>query len=967
MHFFGKHSLSLLLVLSLCTAGISADFPCSNLGIPFIQHYNKGTYHAGIQNWGFSQDEVGRIYVANNEGLLVFDGINWQRYPLPNRTIVRSLRRWTEGRILVGGQNELGYFAPDAQGRLRYHSLKALIPAEARDFADVWDIFTRPEGIYWRTSQYLLRYDGKQMHLIEPGAEIRYAQVIEDQLCLQLRDRGLWTVQGDHLSEAPVIGAATLGGALLIRAWPQGPDWIFATMERGLFRWSGSRWTPFPGSHPQFWLDHQIGAALPLSDGRVAIGTNRGGIALIDSSGRLRQVIDQTDGLQDNNVLSLFLDRDQQLWVGLNYGLDRLHIQSPYRRLYPDGDLQGTAYAAMRHEGRLYFGTSSALYTLPWRTYYDPTQPNPWQLVPGTEGQVWGLQAIDGQLWMGHHNGAYLVEGEAARLIPGTQGVWTFLAPQQHPDHLIMGTYQGLKLLRRDQGPWQSASPVAGFGQSSRFLVQDNHGILWVSHPYQGVFRLRLSDDLQRVEVNSLAERQGLPSPFYNHVFALNGEAIVAGERNLYHYDAEQQCVVPHPDFAGIFDDSTRVIRLVEGPDEHVWYITDREVGVLWVDTLGLQRDIEREAIHHAYGQLVGGFEMVYPMGAQRTLYGLEKGFLSYTPIKRTPRPEAWQALVAQVWPMASDSGLCYGGYSPSRAESFTFASDQDAFRFVCGATDFEAPAKLAFRYRLEGLEEQWSAWTSRSEREYTNLAPGGYTFWVQARNQRGELSQVDAFAFHISPPWYASPLAIGVYLVALLGFLGGLIWVPQRKFEQEKAQLQSAHQREQARKQEVIQAKQSELLSLQQEKLEADLRHQAQQLATATLHLVQKNEAIGHLRRRVEQLLKRYPDHPGQQELKVALRELSQEEQFEADWQQFATHFDQVHAGFLRRLQKQYAELTPKDTRLCAYLRMNLSTKEIAPLMNISVRGVEISRYRLRKKLNLDTDTNLNDFMMNF
>jgi len=98
-----------------------------------------------------------------------------------------------------------------------------------------------------------------------------------------------------------------------------------------------------------------------------------------------------------------------------------------------------------------------------------------------------------------------------------------------------------------------------------------------------------------------------------------------------------------------------------------------------------------------------------------------------------------------------------------------------------------------------------------------------------------------------------------------------------------------------------------------------------------------------------------------------VVQNTLKVDERLEDDWEKFSYHFDQVHSNFIKRLKQGYPNLTPKDQKLCAYLRMNLTSKEIAPLLNISVRGVEISRYRLRKKLSLNKEENLSEFMMSY
>jgi DNA-binding CsgD family transcriptional regulator len=283
------------------------------------------------------------------------------------------------------------------------------------------------------------------------------------------------------------------------------------------------------------------------------------------------------------------------------------------------------------------------------------------------------------------------------------------------------------------------------------------------------------------------------------------------------------------------------------------------------------------------------------------------------------------------------------------------------------GATDFTAPEGLEFRFRLEGIELEWSDWQPVTGKEYTNLPPGTYVFHLQARNAEGQTSRVARLRLRIAPPWYGTPGAIMVYLLLLGLLLGSLILIPRRQFEKEKAAIFTRHQsQEEAQMQELARSRQ-QIDHLLQEKLESEINHKTRELATATMHLVQKNEVLTHLREALEQVAARNPGYPGSQQLQEIIRMLNHDNQFDADWEQFAAHFDEVHAGFLRRLQERYPQLTPKDQRLCAYLRMNLATKEIAPLMNISVRGVEISRYRLRKKLELDSEVNLNEFMMGF
>ena len=150
-------------------------------------------------------------------------------------------------------------------------------------------------------------------------------------------------------------------------------------------------------------------------------------------------------------------------------------------------------------------------------------------------------------------------------------------------------------------------------------------------------------------------------------------------------------------------------------------------------------------------------------------------------------------------------------------------------------------------------------------------------------------------------------------------------------------------------------------------EKLQSEIDFKNKELALSTMHIVQKNETLAKLREELDTIVKQTKDSDTKSNIKKVIGILSDDHRLEDDWESFAVHFDQVHTDFIRRIKEKYPQLSPKDLKLCAYLRMNLTTKEIAPLLNISVRGVEISRYRLRKKMEIDQDLNLNDFMMHF
>jgi len=285
----------------------------------------------------------------------------------------------------------------------------------------------------------------------------------------------------------------------------------------------------------------------------------------------------------------------------------------------------------------------------------------------------------------------------------------------------------------------------------------------------------------------------------------------------------------------------------------------------------------------------------------------------------------------------------------------------QNSLAFAFSATDYPGSEFVRYSHFLEGADQDWSDWTSETDLIFNNLHPGEYTFRLKARNQHGVESPVLSFRFTVLPPWYASQWAYLFYFLMLAGLELGFIYRQQRRFALEKRGLVNLHQQQTRHSEEAINR-------LENEKLEAEVRHKNQELASATLHIVQKSEILNAIKDELESLQhKAISDPKLEREISHIIKMLEQDARTDADWEQFSHHFDQVHSDFLKRLGEQHAHLSPNDYKLCAYLRLNLSSKEIAALMNISLRGVESSRYRLRKRLGLDTEANLTDFLMRF
>jgi len=353
---------------------------------------------------------------------------------------------------------------------------------------------------------------------------------------------------------------------------------------------------------------------------------------------------------------------------------------------------------------------------------------------------------------------------------------------------------------------------------------------------------------------------------------------------------------------------------------------------------------------------------------------GAEKGFylINYDEYKKNRYP--LQARIRAVKALGKTDSLLFGGYFGDVNDSldqpveavYNISKKWSSLHFEYSSSLYSAQNSIQYSYLLKGFDKDWSEWSKKTEKEYTSLPAGNYTFQVKSKSNLGNESAITEYSFNILPPWYQTTWAYGLYVCVFAGLVYLLYYRQRRIFRRQQARHEEEQKRLQYLHQLEMEKSEKEIVKLKNEKLESEIEHKNTELASAAMHLVQKGELLGNIREELMRMKKGVNgDGAAAEEFKKMLRILGEENKMDKDWEQFAIHFDKVHSDFLQILKSVYPQLSSHELKLCAYLRMNLSSKEIAQLENISVRGVEISRYRLRKKLHIPTEINLFDFLM--
>ena len=943
---------------------------CQNtIGLPDVINYSKQLYSAGLQNWDIKQDKNGIIYVANNEGLLTFDGRKWTLHALPNKTIVRSVAISSDNKIYVGGQDELGYFTPAKNGQLQYNSLTQFIPVKDKNFGDVWDIIAFNKNIFFRSGNKIFKFTNESVATYYAPLEWSYLGACNNHLYAHDYKIGLMVFENDSWAPLSEKIASPINSSVTNILAINKDSALITTLKDGLFILSASTILKLTSANNSFFATERIYAATAINNEWMALATNNSGVYIIDHRANIIQRFSGKEGLQNNNVLSIFLDRQSNLWLGLDNGIDLIAYNNAIKQINPV--LQnGSGYTAIIYNNSLYAGTSNGLYSVALQPIKDLSfSKGVFAPVNNGNAQIWALAQINNQLLVGNHEGAFVINNNTAQPISTNPGFWNFIPMSgTFPSaQMVSGNYKGLSFFDFNNGKFTAKGQVQGFIESSRFVAIDKYNNIWVSHPYHGVFKTSKNND-GSYTTSLYTDKKGLPSILDNHIYKIKNEVVVATVKGVFIYNPTKDVFEASPVYNKLLGNQS-VRYLKEDVAGNIWFIHDKILGV--VDLSGKEPVIIY--LPELNNKMLSGFEFIYPVDENNIFLGGEKGFFHINYQKYKTTLVNLQVQLRTVRIINKTDSLLFGGYFAAVNE--TQVQDDDAvpaisddwktIRFEFSTALFGYPSNLEYSYRLKGFDENWSDWTTRTEKEYTNLPASSFTFEVKVRSNLGNESAAAGYTFKMLPPWYKTIWATIFYLLLLsAGLLALYRWQKkkfkrqQTKYEEEQKKLLYIHELE-------INKTESEIVALRNENLEAEINFKNSELASSAMHLVKKGELLTKIKAELTHVMKGFDNQQAIAEIKKMIKTLGEDDNIDKEWESFTKHFDKVHSDFFAGLKEKHPAISGNELKLCAYLRINLSTKEIAQLMNISVRGVEISRYRLRKKLGIASETNLFDYLI--
>lgn len=741
----------------------------SETSSPLYTLYATQHYKAHNQNWSITQDSTQRIYVANNYGLLRFDGTYWELSPSLNGGLFRSLTKDSAGTVYWGGQNDFGYLTSDSSGFMVLHSLAHLLPDTIKNYHNVWRILSTNDGVYFRTNDYLFRYHKEKLHVLEYGANFRHMSLIDGRIVLYKYRRGLFFVDENNFSFIPgseLFLTDLIGGIEQL----ENGNWLILTFFKGMYIYDGHDFKLLKSPINET-LKTALGyKSLTLSNGNIAIATIHSGLFIIDQRGNLVTQLH----IEELSTTGLFQDAQKGLWVALDGGIARIEVESPLSVFSKKAGFPGTSNTITRYRGNIYAGGNTDLFKL--QTF--PDRMSKFVSVEGYKHQTWSLLSTPYGMLIASQNGLFVLKDDVISTIKSNNTYRKIIASSILKDTYFVGGLGELRMLPFSNGEWNLGPPIAGIETNVHYITEASDSTLWIGSHYQGVTRIRNLYSEKKLVIDRFTEEDGFPerNDKYTGTYWVDDHLTIGTSSGLYKVDEQHNKVIPDSSFGPLFAGPGKDVFRAEMAADGNWYIRSSDSGILkmtsgagpkW-DSLSLRR-LPIGAIFDFHIDAEGPVWLAGNRGIAR--FNSQSSYsYSFVPV-----------INFQSVSLINNDSLVFGGVENDQLVPFVFNSDQNGIRFQFSLSSYDHPTPSMYAFRLKGLEEEWSRWTSETQKDYTNLPNGNFSFEVKGKDLYENESELASFAFSISPAWYLTKWAKFVYVFLGIGFIALLIQITSK------------------------------------------------------------------------------------------------------------------------------------------------------------------------------------------
>lgn len=890
--------------------------------LPFVENYNKANYQGDNQTWNVVQGSDDAMYFANNHYLLRYDGVKWEKNMLPNKTIIRSIYV-VDDKIYSGSYQEFGYWIRK-NGKMNYVSIsKGKSVFDDSENEEIWKIFEFNKTIYFQSFNAIYKYDGSSIKKIKLPFLISYCYPIDNQILIASVSNGVYRLVDSRIEK--VEGWDVLENNVIHHIEKHQNKTYFFTKKNGVYVEENGFLSPWKNNLNETLKTANINIARFLKNNKLVVGTSRRGVYIFDLDSNSHINIDRNNVLMNNSILSIGLDKENDLWLGLDNGIVHIEINSPISIFYDNTGALGSVYSVVKTDNGFLMASNHGVFKY---------EGNIFSLIPNSVGQAWNISKINNKFIIGHDDGTFIYEDNVFSKLNNINGGWNLIKSTIN-DWYLQTSYSGILIYPNVKNLSQKIV-VKGILKPIKYAAQDKKNEIWAADNYKGLYRISYNDAFETTKVENITQKSKKNrNDFGVKIFEFRNEILFLIHKTWYTYNSISNQLVKNELFNSNFTNTSDIVKIDE---DH--FIVLQEGLLYQVDAKG--NNFSRNLIQEKYyqGKIINDNLRIFKNG-DSYLLNLDDGFISL-PLKNIAvvSPKVKIEAFDNENLVANDSKIKYNSELKINVISGIYGSNKPSLFYKTDKSVDYSPVN-------GGLIV------------LNNLDSGNHTLKVY--NHDGtHFNEVSSFNFYVTKPWYFSIWMLLLYLV----LIGSILFVYYRWNKMryvQKLKLQEEELKHQKKILEIELKADNELNSQEYEKhiLELELQSKSSEVTGKSLSIAKQSEMIESIQGILDSEI----------DLNKLKSEIKKTIKINAvnkhEWETFETNLNQIHNEFIIKLSKKYPNLTAKDVKLCIYLKMNLTSKEIAPMMNISFRGVELHRYRLRKKLALVQDENLSKFLL--
>ncbi len=749
------------------------------VGNPYLKNFTTAEYKAHAQNFAVVRDHRGMMYFGNFAGVLQYDGNTWRLIATEKITKVSSLAVDRAGTIFVGARGEIGYLISNATGEMVFRSILPKKTTEIPVFQDVNYTYCTPNGILFISAHEVFTWQKNALKRWHSDQNILAGFYVNKRLFLQLKETGLVELKDGKIK--PLAGGARLSGAIEVKAMFafRNNEVLVTTATQGLYILNGNGLSPLDMHTEDLFRKSIITSGACLSNGAFAFGTTREGVVILSPDGKIIQRIDKKAGMITDYVHAVYADPFNHLWVALNNGLAMIEIPSQLTYFDERSGLNGSVTQIIRFQEQLVVSTYQGLY------FYDEKIPE-FKAAPIIITACWAMHPYGQELIVATTQGIFTVARQQPVLI--NEGFSLSLCSSHlDPEAVYVGQTEGLVRIVKSGGRWKVAR-IAGLTGEIRDLHEDAKGNIWGNTLTKGLFRY--SPALQKLD--HFGVNAGLPAANSNSINFIDGQILNATRDGIYIFDEVAFRFKP---YYLLGQDSTGAnpwfTSMIQEDDGNIW-TTAADESELTLFEKNKLRYIKNQVPFLPVEKVV--VWAIYPESNGITWFGGPDGMICFNPSIVLPNRNIPKVIIRQV--AVHNDSVIYAGNIRSREDSLRMMNTVLPFRdnslvFEYSVPYYSALGELEFQYKLEGFEESWSDWNTKTHKEYTNLPKGNYVFRVKAKNVYGSISTEATFNVRILSPWYSQWWAYLLYVLVTCGVMYLIVILRNRQLLREKRQLE--------------------------------------------------------------------------------------------------------------------------------------------------------------------------------